>query len=102
VFDAAARSVNKRKDAVEQARAFADMRGQQLAKIDSVLLALTKSAAETARSYVSGNTFNAPVGLPELRRAHGARELVQAAFDLARRTVEAVEGELVNAEAMAG
>ena len=78
------------------------MRGQQLAKIDSVILTLTKSAAETARSYVSGNTLKPPVGLPELRRARGARELAQAAFDLARRTVEAVEGELVNAEAMAG
>jgi hypothetical protein len=102
VLDAATRSVNKRKHAVEHARAFAAMRGQQLAKIDSVVLALTKSAAETARSYVSGNTRKPPVGLPELRRAHGARELAQAAFDLARRTVEAVEGELVNAEAMAG
>ena len=37
-----------------------------------------------------------------MRRAHGTRELAQAAFDLARRTVEAVEGELLNAEAMAG
>jgi hypothetical protein len=99
VLDAAARSVNKRKHAVEHARAFAAMRGQQLAKIDSVVLALTKSAAETA---VSGNSCKPRVGLPELRRAHGTRELAQAAFDLARRTVEAVEGELLNAEAIAG
>jgi hypothetical protein len=102
MLDAAARSVNKRKDSVERARAFAAMRGQQLAKIDDVVLALTKSAAETARSYVSGNTLKPPIGLPELRRAHGARELLQAAFDLALRTVEAVEGELLNAEALAG
>ena len=71
VLDAAARSVNKRKHAVEHARAFAAMRGQQLAKIDSVVLALTKSAAETARSYVSGNTRKPPVGLPD---AQGARD----------------------------
>ena len=77
------------------------MRGQQLAKIDAVVLALTERAADTARSYVSGNTLKPPIDLPELRRAHGARELAQAAFDLARRTVEAVEGELLDAEAMA-
>jgi hypothetical protein len=101
VLDAGARSVNKRKDSVERARAFAAMRGQQLAKIDAVVLALTERAADTARSYVSGNTLKPPIGLPELRRAHGARELAQAAFDLARRTVEAVEGELLDDEAMA-
>jgi len=98
VLDAAARSVNKRKHAVEHARAFAAMRGQQLAKIDAVVLALTERAADTARSYVSGNTLKPPIGLPELRRAHGARELAQAAFDLAQRTVEALEGELSDAD----
>ena len=51
---------------------------------------------------MSGNTLKPPIGLPELRRAHGARELAQAAFDLALRTVEALEGELLNAEALAG
>jgi hypothetical protein len=101
VFDAAARSVNKRKHAVERARAFAAMRGQQLTKINAVVLALTGRAADTARSYVSGNTLKSPIGLPELRRAHGARELAQAAFGLALRTVEAVEGELLDVEAMA-
>jgi hypothetical protein len=97
-LDAAARSVNKRAHAVEHARAFAVMRGQQLAKIDAVVLALTERAADTARSYVSGNTLKPPIGLPELRRAHGARELAQAAFDLAQRTVEALEGELSDAD----
>jgi hypothetical protein len=102
VLDAAARSVNKRKHAVEHAKALAAMRGQQLAKIDAVVLALTERAADTARSYVSGNTLKPPIGLPELRRAYGARELAQAAFDLAQRTVEALEGELSDAEALAG
>ena len=37
-----------------------------------------------------------------MRRAHGARDLAEAAFDLALRTVEALEGELLNAEALAG
>jgi hypothetical protein len=101
-LDAAARSVNKRKHAVEHAKALAAMRGQQLAKIDAVVLALTERAADTARSYVSGNTLKPPIGLPELRRAHGARELAQAAFDFAQRTVEALEGELSDAEALAG
>ena len=43
MLDAAARSVNKRKDLVERARAFAAMRGQQLAKIDDVVLARLKA-----------------------------------------------------------
>ncbi len=101
VLDAAARSVNQREDSVERARALAAMRGHQLAKIDAIVLVLTERAADTARSYVSGNTLKPPIGLPELRRAHGARELARAAFDLARRTVEAVEGERLDAEAMA-
>jgi hypothetical protein len=100
-IDATARSVNRRKHSVEHAKAFAAMRGQQLAKIDTVVLALTKGAAETARSYASGNSLKPPIGLPELRAAHGARELAQAAFDLARRTLEAVEGELLDTDAMA-
>ena len=102
VFDAAARSVDKCKQAIDRAKAFAEMRGQQVAKIDAVVLALTERAAEAARSYVSGDVPEPPIGLPELRRAHGARELAQAAFDLARRTVEALEGELSDAEALAG
>ena len=100
VLGAAARSVKKRKHAVEHARAFVAMRGQQLAKIDAVVT--TQRGADTARSYVSGNALKPPIGLPELRRAHGARDLAQAAFDLAGRTVEALEGELSDAEALAG
>jgi hypothetical protein len=101
VLDAAARFVNKRKGSVERERALAAMRGQQLAKIDAVVLALTERAAETARSNVRGKNLKPPIGLPELRRAHGARELAQADFDLARRTVEAVEGKLLEADRMA-
>jgi hypothetical protein len=101
VLDAAARSVDKCKHAIDRAKAFAEMRGQQMAKIDAVVLALTERAAATARFYVSGDAPEPPIGLPELRRAHGARELAQAAFDLARRTLEAVEGELLDADAMA-
>ena len=101
VLDAAARSVDKCKHAIDRAKAFAAMRGQQVAKIDAVVLALTERAAATARSYVSGDAPEPPIGLPELRRAHGARELAQAAFDLARRTVESLEGELSDAEALA-
>jgi hypothetical protein len=100
VLDAAARSVDKCKHAIDRAKVFAAMRGQQVAKIDAVVLALTERAAAAARSYVSGNAPEPPIGLPELRRAHGARELAQAAFDLARRTVEALEGELSDAEAL--
>ena len=102
MLDAAARSVDRCKQAIDRAKVFAAMRGQQVAKIDAVVLALTERAADAARSYVSGDTPKPPIGLPELRRAHGARELAQAAFDLALRTVEAVEGELLEAEAMAG
>ena len=93
VLDAAARSVDRCKHAIDRAKAFAAMRGQRVAKIDAVVLALTERAAPTARSYVSGDAPKPPIGLPELRRAHGDRELAQA-FDLARRTVEALEGEL--------
>ena len=102
VLDAAARSVDRCKHAIDRAKVFAAMRGQQVAKIDAVVLALTERAADAARFYVSGDTPKPPIGLPELRRAHGARELAQAAFDLARRTVEALEGELSDAEASAG
>ena len=102
VLDAAARSVDRCKQAIDRAKVFAAMRGQQVAKIDAVVLALTERAAATARSYVSGDAPEPPIGLPELRRAHGTRELAQAAFDLARRTVEALEGELSDAEALAG
>ena len=73
VLDAAARSVDKCKHAIDRAKAFAEMRGQQVAKIDAVVLALTERAAATARSYVSGDAPEPPIGLPELRRAHGAR-----------------------------
>ena len=101
VLDAAARSVDKCKHAIDRAKAFAAMRGQQVAKIDAVVLALTERAAATARSYASGDVPEPPIGLPELRRAHGARELAQAAFDLARRTVKSLEGELSDAAALA-